>query len=117
MLIIQISSLANLFEKLLNFVSVIEKHTQSCLLYSSLVSGPQLKFFHETTKKAEDYYDEGFFQSVQFATAFMTRFLKVFLPMSIVLFVFFRIERAEFRKYHEIHHGQNTHATQSRSKY
>lgn len=97
MLIVQVSFVTVLMDKLMNMVSHSRDMTQSCYMYTSLIEGYKLKFSLKSAESAADsgLYDPKIFITIQFTTIITAKFLFMFLPLSITLFIMYRMEMAQ----------------------
>lgn len=91
-LMLLLSALSLLSEKVLGFIGSVQNMTQDCRPYRSLIEGPSLRFFD---KDPESAYRGDIFESVEFATSHLHRVFRFHLPVFILVYVFFQIERAE----------------------
>lgn len=92
MLIVQVSFVSVFMDKLMNMISHMSDWTQSCYLYTSLIQGYKLRFWNGPEK---NLYDPQIFITTQFTTIITARFLFMFLPLSITLFILYRMEIAQ----------------------
>lgn len=97
MLIVQVSFVTVLLDKLMNMISHSRDMTQSCYMYTSLIEGYKLKFSLKSPESPADsgLYDPKIFITIQFTTIITARFLFMFLPLSITLFIMYRMEMAQ----------------------
>lgn len=88
--------MTGIFHNFLNFFGILKNQIQDCRLFYSLIDGNNLKFYHNDPKYK--FYEPEVFDIIQMITTFLQRFLKVMLPLSISLVVFYQIQKAEFSK-------------------
>ena len=97
-LILILSLISSISEKMMNFIGVIEGRTQNCKLYQSLIKGANTNFFQNN--EGHKQYSDALFSNFQFLTIYLHRVFEIFLPLIITLFVYFHIERSDYIKHH-----------------
>lgn len=92
----QITALWEICDNAAMFYGVMENKIQDCNMYKSLAYGPRLRFF--SPKNDKELYDLQLFETLELIDIFTNQVLSLFMPLTVTLFVYFQIERAEFRK-------------------
>ena len=96
MLVVQTTSMCYIADNIAVFFGVIQGKLQDCTMYRSLIMGPALRFY--TPPKDKELYDPKLFMTLELIDIFTNEVLRMFMPLAVTLFVYFQIERAEFRK-------------------
>ena len=95
-LVNQISCLVCFTETLLNFYGVLHGKIQGCNLFESLITGADLRFFRNTMDP--ELYSNTLFQALEYIDRLSLAFIVFFMPLMVSMFVFYKIQIAEFKK-------------------
>lgn len=99
-LVSQISLVMSLCLKFLNFRGIVDDRVQTCAVFETLTNGPKLRFFNKVNE--DKSYEMTMFITVEFIVNSVARVLKLILPLTIMLFVYMQLQRAEIKQRIEI---------------
>lgn len=94
-LILLLSSLSLLSEKILSFIGTINNATQDCRPFLSLVDGRVLTFTTNLDENQSPLYDREIFELAEFVMANLHRVFEYHLPLFVITYVYLQIERTE----------------------